>query len=65
MSLVHEIMELAASTEQAVDRNTAAELDQFEQLEEVERALRSIGVTLKSRFNVSLTARIGAASKSN
>ncbi len=65
MSLVHEILELTAGYDQAVDHNVASELDQFAQLEEVERALRSVGVTLEPRFNVSLTARIGAASKRN
>jgi hypothetical protein len=62
MSLVHEILELTAAGEQDVDRNIASEL---KQLEEVERALRSVGVTLKPRFNVSLAARVGAASKTN
>jgi hypothetical protein len=65
MSLVHEIMELTAAGEQDVDRNIASELKQLEQLEEVERVLKSVGVTLESRFNVSLAARIGAASKTN
>jgi hypothetical protein len=65
MSLVHEIMELTAAGEQDVDRNIASELKQLEQLEEVERALRSVGVTLKPTFNVSLAARIGAVSKGN
>jgi hypothetical protein len=65
MSLVHEILELTAAGEQAVDSNIASELKQLEQLEEVERALRSVGVTLEPRFNVSLAARIGAGSKRN
>jgi hypothetical protein len=63
MSLVHKIVELAVGCEQVANRNVASELNQLEQLEEVERALRSIGVTLKPGFNVSLAARIGAASK--
>ena len=62
MSLVREIMELTTRAEQDVDRNVASEPDQLEQLEEVERALKSIGVSLKPRFDVSLAARIGATS---
>jgi hypothetical protein len=65
MSLAREIMELAAGAEHDVDRNIAGELNQLEQLEEVERMLKSIGVTLEPTFNVSLAARIGAASKTN
>jgi hypothetical protein len=62
MSLVDEILELTAAGKQDVDRNIASEL---KQLEEVELALRSVGVTLEPRFNVSLAARIGAGSKTD
>jgi hypothetical protein len=55
-------MELTTGAEQDVNRNVASEPDQLEQQEEVERALKSIGVSLKPRFDVSLAARIGATS---
>ena len=62
MSLVRAIVELTVGHEQHVDRNVASEVNELEQLEEVERALKSIGITLKPRFTVSLAARIGATS---
>jgi hypothetical protein len=62
MSVVDQIRRLTAAGEQEVDRMAESEPTQLEALEEVETALKSIGVTLKPRFDVSLAARIGATS---
>jgi hypothetical protein len=45
-----------------MDRSGENELDQLRELEEVETALRAIGVTLEPRFDISLAARIGSTS---
>jgi hypothetical protein len=47
---------------QDLERNEEHELDQLRELEEVETALKAIGVTLEPRFDISLTARIGSTS---
>jgi hypothetical protein len=60
MSVVDEIKRLTAPKLQDTDRNEENELDQLKDLEEVETALKAIGVTLEPRFNISLTARIGS-----
>ena len=62
MSVVDQIKRLAAVGEPDMDRIAESEPSQLEELEEVETVLKSIGVTLKPRFDVSLAARIGATS---
>ena len=62
MSVVDQIKRLAAVGETDVNRIAESEPSQLEELEEVETVLKSIGVTLKPRFDVSLAARIGATS---
>ena len=62
VSVVDQIRRLTAIDEQEVNRIVECETSQLEDLEEVETALKSIGVTLKPRFDVSLAARIGATS---
>jgi hypothetical protein len=62
MNAVDEIKRLTASKLQDMDRSGENELDQLSELEEVETALRAIGVTLEPRFDISLAARIGSTS---
>ena len=62
MSVVDQIRRVTGIGEQEVNRIVECETSQLEDLEEVETALKSIGVTLKPRFDVSLAARIGATS---
>jgi hypothetical protein len=62
MSVVDEIERLTATKPQDLERNEEHELDQLRELEEVETALKAIGVTLEPRFDISLTARIGSTS---
>ena len=62
MSGVDQIERLTASKLQETDWNEESQSSQVRELEEVETALRAIGVTLEPRFDISLTARIGSTS---
>jgi hypothetical protein len=62
MSLVEQLTRLTAQRE-ACEQKTE-EVNQLKDLEEVEATLKEIGVTLEPRFDISLTARIGAVSGS-
>jgi hypothetical protein len=57
MSVVEEIEKLGAAP---VLSQEGEESSQLRDLEEVEAALREIGVSLEPRFDISLAARIGA-----
>ena len=62
MSVVDQIERLTAPKRQDTDREEENEVGQLKDLEEVETALKAIGVTLEPRFDISLTARIGSTS---
>jgi hypothetical protein len=62
MSLVEQLARLTAQRG-AYEQKTEV-VNQLKDLEEVEATLKEIGVTLEPRFDISLTARIGAVSGS-
>jgi hypothetical protein len=62
MNVADEIERLTVNKLQDMGQNEN-ELEQLRALEEVETALKAIGVTLDPRFDISLTARIGSTSR--
>ena len=61
MSVVEQVERIATGQSDAVANASNDKGQQIKDLEEVEAALREVGVTLEPRFDISLTARIGAA----
>lgn len=60
MSVVEAIEELRAIAQQNdAERKAVDAAKQLRDVEEVERKLKKIGVTLKPKFDISLRARIG------
>ncbi len=64
MSIADQLERIAAATPQAATNQRLEEGDQIRDLQEVEAALKEIGVTLEPMFNISLAARIGATAPS-
>ena len=62
MSLVDQLKQLGNPQEQQGCGISEQESKQLKDLEEVEAALKEIGVTLEPKFDISLAARIGGAS---
>ena len=62
MSLADQLKQLAKPQEEGGRSVAEEEFKQLKDLEEVEEALREIGITLEPKFDISLAARIGAVS---
>jgi hypothetical protein len=64
MSVVEEIKRLSAfAQDKDAEGRRMDEFNQLRDLQEVEAALKEIGVSLEPTFDISLTARIGAAAR--